>query len=251
METKDLYFYDGYVVKNGELRKYYGDLARDGDYTYPNIAPVITEEAATNSATSITFPEGVKVLGRHLCGHSNVRSVSLPNSLEEIGESCFNYCSDMTEIILPKNLKKIGGHAFSYTGLTELVIPPSVVELGGSILSCSKAKKLIVSPNAKIPNFLIDQSRIEELRITARQFDEVVKESRRREHKDCEEDPDTYCPFGGCTTLQRVWLDDREFDDLSLFEYATQNGCNRRTFNRLFWNTPFRTETSMSRRRRA
>lgn len=249
METKNLYFYDDYVVKNGELRKYYGDRARDGDYTYPNIAPVITEEAATRDATSITFLEGVKVLGRHLCGHSCVRSVSLPNSLEEIGESCFYYCSDMTEIFLPKNLKKIGEHAFSNTGLAELVIPPSVVEIGSGILSGSKAKKLVVSPNAKIPNFLIDQSRIEELRITAHQFDEVIKESQRRERKECKEDPDTYCPFGGCQTLKKVWLDDREFDDLSLYEYATQNGCSKRTFNRLFWNTPFHTDKSMRRKR--
>ncbi len=249
METKDLYFYDGYVVKNGELRKYYGDRARDGDYTYPNIAPVITEEAATRDATSITFLEGVKVLGRHLCGHSCVRSVSLPNSLEEIGESCFYYCSNMTEIILPKNLKRIKERAFSNTGLSELVIPPSVVEIGSGILSGSKAKKLVVSPNAKIPNFLIDQSRIEELRITAHQFDEVIKESQRRERKECKEDPDTYCPFGGCQTLKKVWLDDTEYDDLSLFEYATQNGCSKRTFNRLFWNTPFHTDKSMRRKR--
>lgn len=250
METKDLYFYDGYVVKNGELRKYYGDDERKGHYTYPNIAPVITAEAAAREATSITFPEGVKVLDAQLCSHGCLESVSLPDSLEKISESCFNY-SRLTEIKLPPNLKKIRQRAFSYTNLTELVIPPSVVELGGGILSGSKAKKLVVSPNAKIPNFLIDQSRVEELRITALQFHEVITESRRRDRKECKEDPDIYCPFGGCTTLQRVWLDDREFDDLSLFEFATKNGCSKRTFNRIFWNTPFHTEISMSRRRRA
>lgn len=250
MEAKDLCYYDGYAVKNGELRKYYGDDERKGHYTYPSIAPIITTEAAAREATSITFPEGVKILDAQLCSHECLESVSLPNSLEKISESCFDY-SRLTEIKLPPNLKKIRKRAFSHTHLTELVIPPSVVDLGSSILIGSKAKKLVVSPNAKIPNFLIDQSRVEELRITARQFDEVIKESQRRESEECKKDPDTYCPFGGCTTLKKVWLDDREFDELSLLAYAVDNGCSRRTFNRLFWNTPFHTEIHMSRRRRA
>lgn len=245
METKDLYFYDGYVVKNGELRKYYGDRERKGDYTYPNIAPVITEEAACD-ATNITFLEGVRVLGRHLCGHSPyLRSVSLPNSLEEICDCCFDYCSNLTRISLPPNLKKIGDRAFSSTGLIELVIPPSVVEIGSAILSCSAAKTLSVSPNAKIPDFLIAQSRIQELKISARQFDEAIEESERKEYKGL---TPPYCPFGNCTTLKTIWLDDTKYDALSLLDYALKR-CDRKTFNRIFWNTPFHTDTSERKRR--
>ena len=241
METKDLYFYDEYVVKNGELRKYYGDDERKGNYTFPSVAPIITGEAAAHLATNITFPEGIKVLGANLCDNGILKSVLLPDSLEEIGDSCFRN-SHFANIDLPPKLKKIGEYAFSSTDLTELIIPPSVVELGAAILSGSKAKKLIVSPNAKIPNFLIAQSRITELRITASQFDEVIEESKHQA------DPDMYCPFGNCTTLKTLWIDDTEYDALSFLKYALEK-CDERTFNHLFWNTPFHTDTSKRRRR--
>ena len=62
---------------------------------------------------------------------SNLTSVSLPNTLQEIGEMGFSGCSSLTGVTLPSSLKKIGRFAFqSCDNLQELTIPASVQEIG-------------------------------------------------------------------------------------------------------------------------
>ena len=66
-----------------------------------------------------------------LYGCSELTSVSLPNTLEEIAEAGFSDCSSLTTVTLPSSLKKIGGFAFqSCDNLQELTIPASVQEIG-------------------------------------------------------------------------------------------------------------------------
>lgn len=60
----------------------------------------------------IEIPEGVKRIGRevfHSC--DSLKSVSLPDSLEEIGEYAFANCQ-INELNIPSGVKKIGEDAF-------------------------------------------------------------------------------------------------------------------------------------------
>lgn len=60
----------------------------------------------------IEIPEGVKCIGRevfHSC--DSLKSVSLPDSLEEIGEYAFADCQ-INELNIPSGVKKIGEDAF-------------------------------------------------------------------------------------------------------------------------------------------
>ena len=62
---------------------------------------------------------------------SNLTSVSLPNTLQEIAQMGFSGCSSLTGVTLPSSLKKIGRFAFqSCDNLQELTIPASVQEIG-------------------------------------------------------------------------------------------------------------------------
>ena len=86
----------------------------------------------------LTIPSSVVIDGNtytvtrvDLYGCSELTSVSLPNTLEEIAEAGFSDCSSLTTVTLPSSLKKIGRSAFqSCTNLKELTIPASVQEIG-------------------------------------------------------------------------------------------------------------------------
>ena len=80
----------------------------------------------------ISFEEGsqcVSVEGTIFTG-KNIKEVSLPSSLEVIGDYAFNRC-ELTSLVIPENVKSIGARAFQYcTGLTSLTLPGKLVSIG-------------------------------------------------------------------------------------------------------------------------
>lgn len=65
---------------------------------------------------------------------TRIRNLSLPETLEEIGENSFSKSFGDTKLILPENVKIIGAKAFHYGGsgkeFTELYIPSGVESIG-------------------------------------------------------------------------------------------------------------------------
>lgn len=73
--------------------------------------------------TSVTIGEGVKEISKELfSGCTNLKKISLPDSLLKIEESAFKDCTALTEVTIPKNVATISQEAFS---------------------ACTKLKKLI------------------------------------------------------------------------------------------------------------
>lgn len=62
---------------------------------------------------SVRIPEGVTTIGVAAFAGSQLREVTLPDSLLEIGLRGFNACPNLRHVILPKNLKKISSRAFN------------------------------------------------------------------------------------------------------------------------------------------
>ena len=86
--------------------------------------------------TSIEIPEeynGRKVTEIMDNGFSNMKylnSVSIPNTIINIGKNAFSGCNKINEINLPIHLETIGSYAFSCSSLTRVVIPKSVQTIG-------------------------------------------------------------------------------------------------------------------------
>ena len=111
-----------------------------------HVSVVVDQEWDSESSTMIkhyykgalTIPSSVDIDGKtytvtrvDLYGCSELTSVSLPNTLQEIAEAGFSDCSSLTTVTLPSSLKKIGRFAFqSCDNLQELTIPASVQEIG-------------------------------------------------------------------------------------------------------------------------
>ena len=64
-------------------------------------------------------------------GCTNLKSVTIPNSVTFIGNSVFRNCSSLEAIIIPDNVTRIGGTAFyGCSSLASIVIPDSVTSIG-------------------------------------------------------------------------------------------------------------------------
>lgn len=64
---------------------------------------------------------------------NSITSVVISNSITEINEYAFSWCTNLTSAALGNSVTTIGGNAFSHcTGLTSITIPDSVTNIGFS-----------------------------------------------------------------------------------------------------------------------
>ena len=77
----------------------------------------------------------------------NVKEVSIGEEVTALGERSFTGFGHMTSIVVPKNVTRIMGEAFSYTGLTEVVIEDGLTELGYGVFAYSNSLASIRLPN--------------------------------------------------------------------------------------------------------
>lgn len=80
----------------------------------------------------VVIEEGVVNLSTYaLNGMTSLTVVTLPSTLEEIGEGSFESCTALTYICIPDSVKTIGHYAFRYCeGLRSIHIPASVTSIG-------------------------------------------------------------------------------------------------------------------------
>ena len=88
--------------------------------------------AYVGNGGDVTIPSTVNVIGeRAFFGCTGLTYVSIPNSVTSIGGYAFSGCTGLTSVTIPDSVTSIGGGAFSYcTGLTTVTIPNSVTSIG-------------------------------------------------------------------------------------------------------------------------
>ena len=104
----------------------------------------------TSTAGDIVIPElicgcpVVSVEAHAFQGCSALTSVSIPDSIEIIGEQAFSGCTCLTNICFGSGVKNIGDDVFYHcTSLRDLTIPNSVTNIGRYMVSkCTNLKRL-------------------------------------------------------------------------------------------------------------
>ncbi|MBR6189061.1 MAG: leucine-rich repeat protein [Prevotella sp.] len=105
--------------------------------TLPNSVDSIGKAAfaCCEALTEVKLNNGLRVIGGEQLGYkygafyhcTNLKSVSLPNTLKTIGGSAFDGCTSMTSLTIPNSVTTLGSSAFQgCTGLTSLTIPASI-----------------------------------------------------------------------------------------------------------------------------
>ena len=82
--------------------------------------------------TKLSFPK-IEKLGYAAFANSELETIKLNDSLEEIPASCFTHCYNLKSIKLPSNLKVIDSYAFNTTGLTSIKLPNTLKILGTEV----------------------------------------------------------------------------------------------------------------------
>jgi hypothetical protein len=81
--------------------------------------------------TSVTIPESVTNIGSYtFYGCSSLTYIRIPESVTKIGNHAFDGCKSLTNITIPERVTDIGWYAFSgCSSLTDITIPKSVTSI--------------------------------------------------------------------------------------------------------------------------
>ena len=151
----------------------------------------------------------------------NITSVTIPNTVTEIGSWVFSNCP-LTTVSLSENLTKIGDHSFYGTSLTSVVLPSGITEIGVSAFAeCADLHAVMIDGPAVIQtNAFSNCTALYSLGLNS----------------NCTlSDGDTACPFNDCTSLTYlngapVWYLTSDQKPL-----ITDNSYTRALIRRIFW----------------
>lgn len=95
--------------------------------------------------TSMTIPNSVTNIGDWAFGYcSSLTNVTIPNSVISIGNAAFEGCSGLTSVTIPNSVTKIDAFA-GCSGLTSLTIPNSVTSIGElAFEGCSGLTNMVI-----------------------------------------------------------------------------------------------------------
>lgn len=101
---------------------------------------------ADNLSGDYKVPDGIKHIGAHAFAGTRFRKITLPKSVETIGDSAFSYCEELKAINLPNGIKRISYGTFSdCSNLRSITIPEGVTNIDASaFMFCSKLQTVML-----------------------------------------------------------------------------------------------------------
>ena len=134
-----------FFIWNGNLIRYQGTdsevVVPEGVETLgtaafaPNRWSGWTEEsgemfASATNITSVTLPASLEEIGNSaFSGCEKLTSLNIPDRVYSIGWDVFGGCAALTAITLPQKMVYLGEHAFSDSAISSLTIPDGVTDL--------------------------------------------------------------------------------------------------------------------------
>jgi BspA type Leucine rich repeat region (6 copies) len=98
--------------------------------------------------TSVSIPDSVTNIGNYAFQYCfSLTSATLGNSVASLGEGAFEYCEALTNIIIPDSVFAIGENAFFESGLTSVTLGNSVNSIGQSAFSATDLTSILI-PNS-------------------------------------------------------------------------------------------------------
>lgn len=138
------------ITEDGELLSSTGNLllmGDDGTLVLPDSVKKIGYGAfsGVSGLKKIVIPESVTKIGAYaFANNTTLESVEIKGNLVSIGSYAFDGDTNLKNINLPDSISEIGSRAFRYTDLTEVTIPKKLKKIGLEIFGGCKLKKLVL-----------------------------------------------------------------------------------------------------------
>jgi len=116
----------GYSVDKGKVKS--GAVVIPDSYNNMPVTAIAKKAFSTSAITSITIPNSVTEIGDEAFkGCKNLTNIIIPDSVITMGKNVFDGCGGLTGVIIGNSVIKIEKQAFNdCIGLTEITIPDSV-----------------------------------------------------------------------------------------------------------------------------
>ena len=117
---------------------------------YTKKGETLIQYATGKTDTSFTMPNSVTNIGDFAFEYcTSLTSVVIPDSVTSIGSSAFAYCTGLTSVVIPNSVTSIGDFAFSdCSNLTSVAIPDSVTSIGDFAFSSCSGLTSVVIPDS-------------------------------------------------------------------------------------------------------
>ena len=102
--------------------------------------------------THITLPATIQTIGEQaFMGCDKLKVVTLPNGLEEIKTDVFTMCPNLHQINLPESVKTIGEYTFADSGLTDIRLPKALKRIEtGLFYGCIYLKSITLPEQSEV-----------------------------------------------------------------------------------------------------
>ena len=129
------------------------NAATYGSFEYTVSGNAVTIDKCNSTGIKITVPSEIdgkpvtRIASEAFNTCENVKMLTLPDSIEDIGNMAFAGCENIASLTLPSSLKKIGTYAFGYCiKIKEVTIPAGVTSIGyGAFCECYSLEKILVA----------------------------------------------------------------------------------------------------------
>ena len=148
------------MISGGKTVSAAGYTSEDGQWTYRNLIDgtiIIWEYNGDKTVEELVIPgimDGKKVtsLGPVCKDMTNLKSVTIPDTVTILLDSTFRGCTSLESFTVPDHVQEVGYRIFSgCSSLKSVVIPDSVIEIEGGVFhDCISLESVVISDNVTV-----------------------------------------------------------------------------------------------------
>lgn len=103
----------------------------------------------TKDTDTLVIPNNVNCIGTNACASSDIKHVSIPNTVSSIGDYAFHLCKQLVDVNVPSSVKSINHSAFKdCASLTTAVLNEGVIDIDCCVFSEDTNLKSIKLPSS-------------------------------------------------------------------------------------------------------